>query len=380
MLTLKSNFVKSALIITAATIGSGAFALPYVVAQAGWLLTLIYFAALGAIVIAVHATYLKILAAEQEKVRLLGLGRKYFSAWGFWFGFVGIVVGLLVSFVIFLILGTQFVKLLMPSLPHLAALFIFWLLIAVPTLVGNRRAASLEIASVLCVAAIIIFVFLSSFAPSTDIRSQYIPAIDWHNFFLPFGIAIFALAGWTGIEPFYESQEKIDLRSPTELRRAGKFSLALGTILAVALYAMFAAGIVRSAPHLTPDTISGLAAWPFWKRGLIAVLCLFAIVTVSIPISHEIRNALEKDLHRGKIISQLAIIFLPLAVVLSGFNNFIVIIGLAGGVFVSMEYLIIIAVAKRALKLSPGKKFGLDLIALVFFAAAIYEIIRFVVK
>jgi amino acid permease len=382
MMSYKNVTVKPALIITAATIGSGAFALPYVTAQAGWLMTFIYFAVLGAMVIAVHAIYLKILAAEHEKVRLLGLGKKYFGALGFWFGFVGIVVGLLVSFVIFLILGTQFVQLLFPSLPHFAALFIFWLFIAIPTLITNRRAVSLEVASVLCVAAVIVFVFISSYTTSIDIVSRYIPAIDLHNLLLPFSIVIFALAGWTGVEPFYESEsrEALKVRPSSGGRTSILPGLALGTVLAIALYAMFAAGIIRSAPHLTTDTISGLAAWPFWKRGVVAVLGLFAITTVSMPISHEIRNALEKDLHWNRVISRLIIICLPPAVVLSGFNNFILAIGLAGGVFVSMEYLLIIAIAERALVLSVAKKFGLNLIGLVFLAAALYEIVSFIVK
>jgi hypothetical protein len=143
---------------------------------------------------------------------------------------------------------------------------------------------------------------------------------------------------------------------------------------------MFATGIIRSAPHLTSDTISGLAGWPFWERGLIAILGLFAITTVSMPISHEIRNGLEKDLRWNKIISRLIIIILPLAVVLAGFNNFILVVGLAGGIFISMEYLLIIAIGQRALALSPAKKIGLDLIALIFLAATVYEIAQFVVK
>jgi hypothetical protein len=266
------------------------------------------------------------------------------------------------------------VQLLFPSLPHLATLFIFWLFIAIPTLITNRRAATLEIASVVCVAAIILFVFISSYAKSIDIVSRYIPTIDLHNLLLPFSIVVFALAGWTGVEPFYESR-----RGP-DAKKSAWPGLALGTIIAVALYAMFAAGIIRSAPHLAPDTISGLAVWPFWKRGVIAVLGLFAITTVSMPISHEIRNALEIDLRWNRIISRLIIICLPLAVVLAGFNNFILVIGLAGGVFVSMEYLLIIAIAERALALSVAKKFGLNLIGLVFLAAAIYEIVQFIVE
>jgi amino acid permease len=365
---LNKSSVKSALIITAATIGSGVFALPYVIAQAGWLLTLLYFAVLGTMVVTAHAVYLRTLAGEGEKQRLLGLARKYFGEGGFWFGFVGIVVGLLLSFVIFLILGTQFLTLLFPSLPHLAALLLFWLLLAVPAFLGNRRTASLEGVSVACVAAIIIFVFASS-RPAVAFAA--IPAINWHNLFLPFSVVLFTLAGWTGVEPFYESS-----RQGQAPRRGLVPKLALGTAFAVLLYWLFAAGILSSAPHLTPDTVSGLAGWPTWKLDLVAVFGLFALSTVAMPISHEIRNALEKDLHWPRILSRLAIVALPLAAVLAGFTNLLTVIGLAGGLFVGMEYVLIVAVARRALALPAAQKLLLDLVAVIFLAAAVYEIIK----
>jgi amino acid permease len=362
--------VRRALILTAATIGSGVFALPYVVSQAGWLLTLIYFAVLGTVVVVAHAVYLKTLAAEGEKQRLLGLARKYFGALGFWFGFVAIVLGLVLSFVIFLILGTQFVRLIFPMLPYLPTLLLFWLLLAVPTLIGNRRVVSLEAISVLCVAGIMLFVFLSSYGTEA-LRS--FPAVNLNNFFLPFSIVLFTLAGWTGVEPFYES-------NPAVARRKPWFGLALGTAFAILLYWLFAFGILRSAPQLTTDTVSGLLNWPVWKRDLLAAFGLFAVWTVAMPISHEIRNTLEKDLRWPHLLSRLLILGLPLAAVLLGFNSFLLVVGLVGGLFVGLQYLLIIAVARRALNLSKVQKALLDLISLVFLAAAVYEIATFIVK
>jgi hypothetical protein len=386
---------KSSLIITAATIGSGVFALPYVVAQAGWLLTLGYFIALGAVVVTTHMVYLKTLAAEGEKERLLGLARKYFGASGFWFGFVGIVVGLLLSFVIFLILGTQFIQLLFPTLPYSTALFIFWLLLAIPALVGNRRAVSLELASIVSVAAIIIFIFASS-NPTSAFAS--ISTISLQNLFLPFGIVLFMLAGWTGVEPFYESvkskkrhSDVVPAPCSAEALRKGEEAgvhasqkvgsiamLALGTLFAIALYWMFASGILSSTPRIAADTVSGLAGWPIWKKDLVAIFGLFAVWTVAMPISHEIRNALEKDLRWNPIVARLIIIGLPLATVLLGFNNFLAVVGLTGGLFIGMQYLLIIAVGRRALTLSSPQKFWLDIIAIVFLIAALSEIIHLI--
>src|SRR5580698_4140751 len=93
-----------AAIVAAATIGEGVFAVPYIVQSSGWLIALGYFIAVIAVVSAAHILYLRTLAATDEKQRLLGLARKYFGGTGFWIGFVAIVIGLLLSFVAYLIL------------------------------------------------------------------------------------------------------------------------------------------------------------------------------------------------------------------------------------------------------------------------------------
>ena len=97
------------------------------------------------------------------------------------------------------------------------------------------------------------------------------------------------------------------------------------------------------------------------------------------PISHEIRNALEKDLRWSPWASGIIVVGLPLAAVLLGFNDFLAVVGLVGGLFVSMEYLLIIGVGRRALTLGMAEKRLLDLAALVFAFAAVYSVYAFVV-
>jgi amino acid permease len=363
-------------IIIAATIGDGIFALPFVFSQAGWLLSAFYLVFLAVLLIGTQAVYLKTLEQVGEKERLLGLARKYLGEGGFWVGFVAIVAGLLLSFVIFLVLGAQFLQLLVPALSHWPALAIIWVILAVPALLSNRRVVPLEIGSVILVACLIVFVFLSSrSATALPAVLQTLPTVNPQDFFLPFGVILFSLAGWTGIEPVYES-----LRGASARKRIPWGLLAAGTIGAAVLYAMFALGILGSAPHLTMNTVSGLATWPAWKKDLIALLGLFAIVTCSMPISHEIRNALEKDLRWNRAASGLVVVGLPLAAVLLGFTNFLVIVGLAGGLFISTQYFLMIAVARRALKLPPAVESLLDIAAAIFILAAVYEVLTFVVK
>jgi amino acid permease len=366
-----NGFWKVAGIMTAASVGDGVFALPFVFYQAGWLICIGYLVILGAIVVSAHTVYFKTLMKVGEKERLLGLARKYFGASGFWVGFAAIVIGLLLTLVAYLILGSEFIHLGFPGLSPGLPLAIFWLFIATTVLIDDTRIVELELMGILFTSTIIGLIFLTALP---HVAFSGAPAIHWRSAFLPFGAVLFSLAGWTGIEPAYESRK--GLRRKFAPWRA----LATGSLFAIFLYIMFAAGILGTAPNITPDTISGLAGWAAWKRDIIAALGLFAVATVSMPISREIKNSLEKDLRWNKVWSRGLIIFFPIACVLAGLNNFLTVVGIVGGVFLSTQYLLMISVGRRALSLPTVQKILLDLAAIVFAAAAVYQIVTFIVR
>lgn len=370
MKAAEGGFFKVAAIVAAATVGDGVFALPYLFYQSGWLTSIFYLVVLAAFVSAAHVVYLKTLEKIGEKERLLGLAKRYFGVSGFWIGFVAIVLGLLLTLVAYLILGAQFIRLAFPAATPSIALFIFWLLTALPIFVSDRRVVELELIGIACTSAIIILIFASAW-PAVTFAG--ITAINPKNLFLPFGVVLFALAGWTSVEPAYESRRKSGVAAdPWRALAFGSFAVAL-------LYVMFAAGILGSAPAVTSDTVSGLVGWPIWKKEIIAIFGLLAVATIYLPISREIKNALEKDLGWNRFASRSLILFLPLLFIGLGLNNFLVVVGLVGGLFLSLQYLLIISVGRRALVLSAAKKFLLDLVAAVFIIGAVYEVWTFVV-
>jgi amino acid permease len=368
-----------AAIVAAATIGEGVFAVPYIIATAGWAITLGYFIAVIAIVSVAHILYLRTLAAVDEKERLLGLARKYFGATGFWIGFIAIVVGLLLGFVAYLVLGTQFLQILFPALPSGFALAIFWILLACLVWGSEGRIAWFEGVGIALVSFAILFIFFSGH-PAAFFNN--VPFAVPGGFLLPFGVVIFALAGWTSVEPVYELAYRSNDKSGGKktLALPGAFALfALGTAFAGLLYWLFAAGVIGTVPHVAADTISGIAVWPLWRKDILAAVGLLSVCVVSVPIAREIRGAMEKDLGWNSTFSRAAIVLLPLAAVLLGFKDFLTIVGIAGGVFISTQYLLIISVGRRTLSLSARERFLLDIVAIVFVCAAVYEIWHFVV-
>lgn len=366
----KTTRLKVAITVAAATIGSGAFAIPYVIQQSGWSVSVGYFIALIAIVSLAHILYFRTIEVVHEKERLLGLARKYFSATGFWIGFFSVVFGLLLSFVAYLALGTQFIRVIIPGMPPWAALFVFWLIITVLVFNSEGNVSGLEIVGVALISCAILFIFILG-NPFHALANT--PLANPKNFFLPFGAALFSLAGWTCVEQVYEITKEAG-------KKINVFILfVIGTTLAGILYWLFALGVLGTVAHVSIDTISGSVGWPFWKKDILAVIGLLAMGIVSIPLSREIRGALEKDLRWNSFVSRLIIVGLPLIVILSGFNNFLVIVSFAGGIFISAQYLLIIAVGSRALQLSRHEKALLDVLAAIFICAIIYEITTFIV-
>lgn len=356
--------------VAAATVGDGVFALPFIFYASGWIPGVFFLVVLAVFISMAHFVYLKTLEKNGEKEHLLGFARRYLGVPGFWAGLMAIVVGLLLTLVAYLVLGSQFLSLAIPGIPAGAAFLIFWAIISVPVFVNDRHLFELELLGVGCTAAIIIFIFLTAW-PSARLAS--VPAVNPENFLLPFGAILFSLAGWTSVEPVFEFRKKLGANADPWR------PLAVGTFLAALLYLLFVIGIIASVPALSTDTVAGLAGWPLWKKDIIAACGLIAVATVYMPISREIKKSMEIDLHWGKWASRTLIILFPPALVLAGVNNFMLIVSVVGGLFLSMQYLLIAAIGRRALTLAPWQKLFLDLITLSFIGSAVYQAYIFVV-
>lgn len=358
-------------LVAAATIGAGIFSLPYIFKESGWVLGILYLMALGSFIVTAHYFYWQVLTKTEAKNRLLGLVGNHWGKTGFGVALLAIVGGLVLALVVYLILGSQFVKLVFPSLGGTESLAIFWFVSSTPLIFKLKRLAGLELLGAILMTVIIITVF---FAARIGAGFEEISSVNLKNLFLPFGAILFSLAAWTAVEPVYDLGKNYGIAKPT-----GTLAVFLGgTLFPAFLYFLFIAGIYGSASVITTDTVSGLTNWPVWKTGLLGLLGIFAIWTSYVPIGLEIKNSLEKDLKWNRIIGSGLVLFLPPLLIILGLNNFLRAVGLAGGVFLSVQYLLIILVSRKVLELSRAEKLLLNSLGFVFILAAVYEIYYFV--
>lgn len=363
------NFLREAGVIAATTIGAGMFGLPYIFLKAGWIVGIFYLVVLSFVVAGSHVLYWRVLSRADEKRRLLGMARDFLGKFWYKFGLISILAGLVLALVIYLILGVHFIRLLWPSMNESLGLLLFWL-VSIAPLFFERRVVGLELAGVFFMAGIILLIFFSApqFLPQIAV-----PAADFENFFLPFGVVLFSLAGWTAIEPLFAERPENDRARPP------KKSFFAGTFATAALYIVFVAAIFGSTAVIAPDAISGLAFWPAWKLGALGILGIFALWTSYMPIGLEIKNSLIKDLKWKPFWSLTLVVFLPPLLMLGGLSSFLKVIGLAGGVFLAMQYVLIVLVGRRVLGFGGAEKFFYNLVIGVFLLAAVYELYYFIV-
>lgn len=361
--------------LVATTVGAGIFTLPWIFHNAGWVRATGWLVALSALVIFAVYSYWRILAVVDEKQRMVGLARTHLGReWGV-LATIGVLGGILLVLVIYLALAQRFLAILLPISPA-AGLVLFWGLAVLPATFNLKRFAIVENAGTLlkCLLVVLLFFAASDYRAVFESSTPIVPDI-----FFPFGAILFSLSGWNAVEPMYEYWRS----RKTDGRRASPLgAIAGGVSLIAVLYFLFSVGILGSLTNgsfLSPDTLSGLIGWPFWKLASLAGLGVLAIWTAYGMSAKEVENALHKDLRWNRTLAFSAVALVPLAVVSSGFLGIIQAVTFAGAVFVGLQYMTIFALAEKLLQPRQVTKWLMRLSGLVFALAALYEVYMFVV-
>ncbi|MBI3589228.1 MAG: hypothetical protein HY093_02340 [Candidatus Liptonbacteria bacterium] len=365
----RGRFFKEIGLILATTIGAEIFALPYVFKEAGWVLSFLYLVVLSLVMTTVHSLYWRVLVETGGKKRLLGILREHFGAGVFYLATLFVLGGLILVLTAYLILGAGFLNLIFPGLGS-EAIFIFWFLVSIPIAFRFRRIFGLEVLGGILMVGLVGFLFYNFWSAGGNFSVE-----GWRaeNLFLPFGVMIFALTGWTAIEPIYDSYRG---RSTEMSFKARVFQFGVATFGVALVYLFFVLAVLVSAGKVTPDTISGLLNWPEWELKLLGIFGIFALATSYWPIALEIKNLTVRDLKFSKSWVSAAVLVLPLLLVFLGLKSFFGVTSFVGGVFLAGQYLFLILAAEKLLGYKGIKQFWLFLLAAVFLLGAVYQVLQ----
>ena len=375
------NTILPASLLAGTIIGAGVFALPFVFQKAGIVTGLFYLSLFGAVFVFIHLMYADLILKTEEGKnlhRFSGYTKIYLGNKGFWLSILMTIVGMLFTLTVYLILSISFINLIHPlvlSLSNTVKLLIFWFLSSVAIFLGIRRIVFSEFLITGGIFAIILIILGYGFSHWE--RIVLVPVFNLQNIFLPYGAVLFALSGRVAIPAVISYFQKIR-RPLIEVKKP----IILGTLLPALVYLLFVFGIWGLSNVVSEDAVSGLIGQiPQEVLTLIGIFGLISLWSSYIVIGLDLESSLKFDLKFPKILSGFIVVAFPLFLYFLGFQNFLNLVSMVGGIFIALEGIFIVLMWLKASKLKAReiifRKLSSSItyiLILIFVIGIIYEL------
>lgn len=347
---------QAALLLLGTILGVGMFGIPFVFVKAGFLTGLLGLLGIAFVATVVHLAYAEVVLKTPSLHRLPGYAALYFGERAGWLARISHFSGLGGALLAYVVLGGSFLNGLAAYIFPAAPLFLgplAFYLFGVAIIFWNIRFESMANA-VLTLGLIAAIVFAAfTLAPSVSFSSyaEFSPS----KLGIPYGVLLFSMAGAAVIPDLRRLLLKNDLKKI-------KGAIIAGTLLAAAVYAVFAFFVVGSTGEATSaDAITGLAE-KIGSGYLIigGIIGFLAAITSFIPLGLVMKGMLVSDFGLKPEPAWLATALVPGGLYLLGFHDFIGIISLVGAVTIGLDSIFILLLHRKAA--GRGGSRGLKLI------------------
>ncbi|MFH0928046.1 MAG: aromatic amino acid transport family protein [bacterium] len=324
----KFEYLEAVFLIIGTIIGAGIFGVPYVISKSGILPATLLFFLVAFVILLVHLFYGEIIKVYGLGHRLVGYTALSFGKnWGKISGglFVLSVYGALLTYVL---LGGLFLKnLLLPLWDvNLGMLQVgFWCLGALLVFAGKYWIERVNV--YLSLALIVIVSVLAIAAMSHATAPNFTYAVSG-NFWVPFGVFLFALLGTSAIP---EAANALGKKKNSELSHA----IIAGTLVAVLFTFLFGVSVVGlNGPYTTPEALLGMSGvLGQWVLSLGAAMGILAVTTSFLAIALNLEQTYIRDWKIKQPWAYLLTFVPVLAIYLIGANNLIRVMSVTGGIF-----------------------------------------------
>jgi len=362
-------------LIVSGTIGAGVLGLPFAIAKVGVFLGVLYIIAVGALMIGLNLLLGSIAVRTKQKMQLVGFAEKYLGKpWKY-----------VMTFLLYLMLWGVLVIYIIGEGRVLAELFggseffwstIFFTFVALFIYIGINTIKVIELFLSMGVLAVVLILTIYS-APHMEVAS--LQHINFANLLLPYGILLFAFHGTTAVPEAHS----ILIKNKTNFKKA----IIISGIISIIVYALFSAVVVGVTGQVTSEiaTIalgSKLGVKIFLLGNLFAVL---AMGTSCLMAGLALRDSMSWDFKISQGLATLLVCGVPFLIFVLGIRQFIAAMDIVGGVFMSFEMLLILAIYWRAkqkgdLKVGKYKLYHTTLLFILLLFAlsvgAVYSVIK----
>ena len=344
----KMNMFEATALIVTSTIGAGVLGIPYAVSRIGLGLGILYIFLIGAVMIGMNLLVGEIVVRTKQRLHLPGLAHKYLGAPGRWLMSIVMYVMLFGILTVYMIGEGETLSILFGGDPQMWSI-IFFLVGALFIIFGLRTIKAAEF--VLGLGILVIVLLIAAFS-APFVEPHHLAHVDLAHLLLPYGVLLFAYHGATSLPEAHSLLE--------HKNHAFQQVIVASGFIIMAVYAVFTFMVVG---------VTGLATTEIATVGLGSaigpsmvyfgnVFAALAMATSFLITGLALRDSLKWDLgfHHGFATAVTCCV--PLFIYFFGVRNFIAAIDVIGGVFISIEMLLLLLIYWRAHQVAdmpPGK-------------------------
>ncbi|MBD3303907.1 amino acid permease [Candidatus Woesearchaeota archaeon] len=380
----KGFFRRNNLWVASATlmgtiVGAGVLGIPYAIAQSGLFIGIIHLLVLGLIILILHLCIGEISLRTKGIHQLSGYMEKYLGRSGKYFMMLSMMIGIYGALTAYILGQGEIFSTIIGGQPWLYSLA-FFLLAAAVLYHGIKATGRAELA---ITAVMVITIFLIGAFAYDKINPAYLTGIHLKNFFLPYGVILFAFVGTAAIPEL-----RLELaKDKQKLKKA----IIIGSVTPVVLYFIFAfivLGIVGLGNFdlLGPNERIATVALSIFSEPHLAFIAnlfaAFAMLTSFLGLGLALKEMYMYDCKLHKHTAFFLTVIPPLCIAMLGLTSFITIIAFAGAVAGGIDgILIMLAYWKAKEKGERKPEYSLTisrtltaLLILVFSFGIIYQL------
>ncbi|MFH1182543.1 MAG: aromatic amino acid transport family protein, partial [Candidatus Woesearchaeota archaeon] len=329
-------------------IGAGILGLPYVISKSGFLVGLAHILLIGAVIMIVNLYLGEITLRTKKNHQLCGYAEKYLGSFGRKLMAIAMMGGIYGAMIAYMIGVGDALNSIFPSVSAFVFSLCFFAAVALIVYIGLKAVEESELfmsAVVVLLALIIIAVSVLS----SRFSISNLATINYSNFFLPFGVVLFAFLGMTAVP---EMREEIG-KQTKKLKKA----IIIGGIVPLVIYALFAFAVIGISGGSVGE-VATLHLGQTLGRGIGIFANLFAVFAMStafLALGLALKEMYCYDYCISKTRAWIITCLVPLLAFLLGIRGFIAVLGIVG-VFSGGIQGILIALMHRNAKKKGDRK------------------------
>lgn len=319
---MNKNLLIAAFTLAGSMIGAGILGLPYVFAQSGFFIGLFWLVLLTAVVLISFLSLGEVALRVKGDHQLPGYAERIFGKKGKMIMLVAVIFGIFSSLISYLIGEGQSLSTLIFGNLKYAFLFglLFWAAMSLLLKKGLKELKKVESYGLILIVLVIGFIFFAFIGKSEAINFT---SLNYPQFFLPFGVILFALLGFTSIPEI-----NLELDDKKQMKKA----ILIGVLLSFIVYLVFVITVVG----VSGKNVTEVATLTPELGKFANILGIITMLTSYFVLSFSIRDLFLFDLYISEkktyYLSILIPLFLFVILTLTKLDSFIEIISIGGAI------------------------------------------------